>query len=229
MATCDGRSWRSWLVSVFSVVGVFAPAIFFDGNSADAQIIPDETLGESSSTITPNLNIQGLAADRIDGGVSLGANLFHSFREFNVGENQRVYFGNPTGIENILTRVTGAKVSNILGTLGVNGAANLFLLNPNGIIFGQNARLDVAGSFMASTANSFVFGNGMEFSATDPQAPPLLKINLTPGLQYGKNDSYRTIKNTGSLTVGQDLKLIAGNLDLQGKLEADRDLILQAE
>lgn len=229
MATCNHRSWRSWLVSIFSITAVFAPAIFCDGNYADAQIIPDETLSKSSSTITPNVNIQGLSAERIDGGVSHGTNLFHSFREFNVGDNQRVYFGNPTGIENILTRVTGNKVSNILGTLGVDGRANLFLLNPNGILFGKNARLDVAGSFMASTANSFLLGNGMEFSATNPQAPPLLKINLTPGLQYGQNDPSRTIENLGNLAAGQDLKLFAGNLDLQGQLQAGKDLILQAD
>jgi filamentous hemagglutinin family protein len=229
MATCNDRTWRSWLISVFSVVGVFAPAIFSTVNYANAQIIPDETLSNSPSTITPNVNIQGLPADRIDGGVSRGANLFHSFREFNVGDNQRVYFGNPTGIENILTRITGNKVSNILGTLGIDGAANLFLLNPNGILFGKNARLDVAGSFIASTANSFVFGDGIEFSATNPQAPPLLKINLTPGLQYGTNDPSRSIENQGNLTTGQDLKLFAGKLNLQGQLQSGRDLILQAD
>ncbi|BAY23575.1 hypothetical protein NIES2100_33670 [Calothrix sp. NIES-2100] len=230
MAIRRDKTGFSELVGIFSFAGVFTCAILYCGNYADAQIIPDETLGDDrSSTITPNVNIKGLPADRVDGGAIRAANLFHSFREFNVGEGGRVYFANPAGIENILTRVTGGKVSHILGTLGVNGTANLFLLNPNGIIFGKNARLDIAGSFMASTANSFVFGDGMEFSATNPQAPPLLKINLTPGLQYGTNDPLRTIENTGNLAAGQDLRLFAGNLDLQGKLQAGKDLILQAD
>ncbi|MEH1917931.1 two-partner secretion domain-containing protein [Nostoc sp.] len=178
MTTCKNRNWHSGLLGVFSIIGVLAHVIFCCENHALAQITPDGTLGNNFSTRTPNVNIKGSAADRIDGGATRGANLFHSFQEFNVGESQRVYFANPTGIKNILTRVTGSNVSNIFGTLGVDGGANLFFINPNGILFGKNARLDVAGSFVASTANSFVFGNGLEFSATNPQNPsPLLTVN----------------------------------------------------
>ncbi|WP_293079360.1 filamentous hemagglutinin N-terminal domain-containing protein [Moorena sp. SIO3H5] len=194
-----------------------------------ADIVPDRTLGNESSVVIPNTTVRGEIADKIEGGATRGANLFHSFQEFNVGELQRVYFANPSGIENILTRVTGSNLSNILGTLGVDGTANLFLLNPNGIVFGAQARLDVAGSFFASTANSLVFGDGQEFSATSPQAAPLLTISITPGLQYGKYDPRTTITNAGNLAVGQDLTLAAGNLDLQGQLEAGRNLTLLAE
>ncbi|WP_081431039.1 two-partner secretion domain-containing protein [Moorena bouillonii] len=199
------------------------------GNYALADIVPDQTLGAEGSVVIPNTTVQGEIADKIEGGAKRGANLFHSFQKFNVGELQRVYFANPSGIENILSRVTGSNISNILGTLGVDGSANLFLLNPNGIVFGPQSRLDVAGSFFASTANSLVFGNGQEFSATSPEAPPLLTINITPGLQYGKYDPRTRIQNAGNLAVGQDLTLAAGNLDLQGQLEAGRDLTLFGE
>jgi filamentous hemagglutinin family protein len=192
-----------------------------------AQIIPDNTLGSERTSIAPNTPIRGLPGTLIQGGAARGANLFHSFAEFNVGEAQRVYFANPIGIANILSRVTGANPSRILGTLGVDGAANLFLLNPNGILFGPNARLDVAGSFVATTADRFVFGNGLEFGATNPQAPPLLTMNIRPGLQYGAT-SPATIANAGNLTVGQDLTLAAANLDLQGHLQAGGDLTLRA-
>ena len=222
------QSWRSWDwrlgLAGFLVIG---GAIACTCESAIAQITPDATLGTERSVVTPNVNVKGQTADQIDGGAVRGANLFHSFSEFNVGNGQRVYFTNPTGIENILSRVTGTNPSNILGTLGVNGGANLFLLNPQGIVFGPNAKLDIAGSFVASTANRLVFENGSIFSATNPQAPPLLTINVTPGLQYGSNQPG-AITNAGNLSVGQNLTLAAGNLDLQGQLHAGRNLTLQA-
>ncbi len=110
------------------------------------QIIPDETLGAESSVVTPD-NIKGIESDHISGGAVRGSNLFHSFREFNIGEGRGGYFENPAAIENIFSRVTGNNPSNILGTLGVLGNANLFFLNPNGILFGRNASLDLRGSF----------------------------------------------------------------------------------
>ncbi|WP_017715154.1 two-partner secretion domain-containing protein [Kamptonema formosum] len=104
------------------------------GNSAAAQIAPDATLGAESSAVKP---IDG-QIDRIDGGAIWGANLFHSFREFNIGEGRGVYFSNPAQIQNILTRVTGSNPSNIFGTLGVLGNGNLFLIQNPGI---QNPKL----------------------------------------------------------------------------------------
>jgi len=199
------------------------------GNYTLAQITPDGTLGAESSVATPNVNIKGHSADRIGGGAIRGTNLFHSFSQFNVDNEQRVYFANPVGIENILTRVTGGNPSNIFGTLGVDGGANLFLLNPNGIIFGSNARLDIAGSFFASTEDSVVFDNGYQFSAKNPEAPPLLTISVRPGLQYGRNHPGATIANAGTLTVGQNLTLVADNIDLQGQLQAGENLTLQAQ
>ncbi|WGV24219.1 filamentous hemagglutinin N-terminal domain-containing protein [Halotia branconii] len=193
-------------------------------DSALAQIVPDSTLGNESSLVTPNGNVRGLPATLIEGGATRGVNLLQSFSQFNVGDAQRVYFANPTGIENILTRVTGNNASNILGTLGVNGNANLFLLNPNGIVFGPNASLDVAGSFLATTADSFVFESGLEFSAKNPQAAPLLSVSVTPGLQFGANPGdIRSVANpdpnNANLTVGKNLTLAGGNLDLQRGLQ----------
>ncbi|NES18359.1 MAG: filamentous hemagglutinin N-terminal domain-containing protein [Symploca sp. SIO3E6] len=199
------------------------------GNQALAQITPDSTLGPESSVVTPNVLFNDQITEQIDGGAIRGTNLFHSFLEFNVGNGQQVYFANPIGIKNIVSRVTGTDSSDILGTLGVGGGANLFLLNPNGIIFGPNAKLDIGGSFLGSTADSLVFDNGSQFSATNPDAPPLLTINVPIGLQYGPNNPGATIANRGNLAVGQDLTLAAGNLDVQGQLQAGRDLTLQAQ
>jgi filamentous hemagglutinin family protein len=146
-------------------------------SSVEAQIIPDGTLGQENSRVIPNLEVNGVGSEVIEGGAIRGANLFHSFSEFNIGEGRGAYFSNPAGIVNILSRVTGKNPSHILGTLGILGNANLFFLNPNGIIFGPNARLDLRGSFLATTADSFVFDSGFEFGASNPQ-PPLLTINI---------------------------------------------------
>lgn len=78
-----------------------------------AQIVPDNTLGAEGSVVTPNVNIRGIESDRIDNGAIRGANLFHSFEEFNVGAGRGAYFSNPAGIENIFSRVTGANRSEI--------------------------------------------------------------------------------------------------------------------
>ncbi len=215
------QSWKNWGWRL-GWVGVWVlVANAWLGEHAIAQITPDATLGTDASRVTPNVDIQGVPGDRIDGGALRGTSLFHSFSDFNVGEGQRVYFANPASVANILSRVTGSNLSEILGTLGVDGGANLFLLNPNGIIFGENARLDVAGSFVASTANRLAFGNGVEFSATNPEAPPLLTLNVTPGLQYGSPPQGR-IANAGNLAVapGQTLTLLGTTVTSTGSLTA---------
>jgi len=166
-------------------------------SGAIAQIIPDNTLGPESSRTVPD-TINNLPSDRIEGGATRGASLFHSLREFNISEGRGAYFGNPSGITNIFSRVTGGNPSNILGTLGVLGNANLFLINPKGIVFGPNARLDVRGSFLASTADSIVFKNGVEFSSANPQGAPLLTVNIPVGLRFRENPG--AIVNASSVT-----------------------------
>ncbi|MEO0985014.1 MAG: filamentous hemagglutinin N-terminal domain-containing protein [Cyanobacteria bacterium J06639_14] len=192
-----------------------------------AQLIPDDTLGDESSIVTPDVPVRGAPADLIEGGAARGDNLFHSFSEFNIGELQRLYFANPAGIENILGRVTGSNASDILGTLGVDGGANLYLINPNGIVFGPNAQLDISGSFFASTADAFDLGNGDLYSAVNPNLPPLLSVSIAPGLQFSA--TQRAIANDANLTVGQDLTLAGGNLDLTGQLIAGGNLTLEAQ
>lgn len=175
------------------------------------QITPDNTLGSESSTVTP----QNQLVDKVDGGAIRGSNLFHSFQEFNVGEGRSVYFANPVGIENIISRVTGRNRSQLLGTLGVLGKANLFLINPNGIIFGANAKLDVGGSFVASTASSLVFADGTKFSVINSQAPPLLTLKVPIGLEF-ENIPGAISLQSARLVMQPDktLALVGGNVSL---------------
>ncbi|CAN1212732.1 hypothetical protein TUMEXPCC7403_21175 [Tumidithrix helvetica PCC 7403] len=184
--------------------------------SAAAQIVPDATLPVNSA-VTTNGQVHA-----INGGTTRGVNLYHSFQDFSVPTNNTAYFNNASQVQNILTRVTGSSASDIDGTLRANGNANLYLLNPNGITFGQNAKLEIGGSFTGSTASSFKFSDGSEFSAKNPQAPPLLTMSITPGLQYGQTDSRSTLSNASSLIVreGQGITLQGGSISSTGVLTA---------
>ncbi len=208
------QNWRSlcFVTLPLAILGSLAWL-----NTARAQITPDHSLGAESSVVTPNVEIKGVPSDRIWGGATRGSNLFHSFQEFNVREGRGAYFSNPAGIENILSRVTGGNPSNILGTLGVLGDANLFFINPNGIVFGPNARLDVGGSFLGSTANSLIFNNGFEFSATKAQAPPLLTVNIPIGLRFRETaGDIQVQQSILQVQNGQTLALVGGNVSVEG-------------
>ena len=120
----------------------------------------------------------------INGGLREGNNLFHSFSDFNIPEGMEASFQNAIDIENIFTRVTGDSISNINGILSTQGAANFFLMNPNGIVFGENASINVGGSFMATTADSINFEDGTSFAANDTSAAPILTTNEPSGLTF---------------------------------------------
>ncbi|MFP4320505.1 MAG: filamentous hemagglutinin N-terminal domain-containing protein, partial [Phormidium sp.] len=176
---------------------------------SQAQIIPDGSLGNEGSLTTPTET-----GVQIDGGALRGDNLFHSFQEFSVPTNSEAFFNNPD-VANIFSRVTGGSISDIDGLLRANGAANLFLLNPNGIIFGPNARLDIGGSFVASTANSLVFENGLAFNAGESGEAPLLSVNVPLGVQF--NDNPGSIEATGAtlnVSEGESVALVGGEISL---------------
>jgi filamentous hemagglutinin family protein len=197
-----------------------------------AQIVPDNTLGAESSVVAPNPNIRGIPSDQIDGGATRGANLFHSFSQFNVDAGRGAYFTNPAGILNILTRVTGANRSSILGRLGVNGNANLFLINPNGIVFGSNASLDVQGSFLATTANAVKLGDAGLWSASQPATSNLLSVSpkalwfnavaAQPIVNQSQAQSLIGQLNSAGLSPGlqvpdgRTLALVGGDVLLEG-------------
>jgi len=193
---------------------------------AIAQIIPAQTTRINSSD-SRNFTING--------GDRSGSNLFHSFQEFSVPTNGSAIFNNPIDIKNIFTRITGSNPSSIDGLIQTNGSTNLFLINPNGIIFGANARLDIGGSFFGSTANSIRFADGTQFSAIEPTSS-LLTVSAPIGLQYGNDPGAIQVQGSGNnlrlgvdfetlrsdrptglqVNSGQTLALIGGNILVSG-------------
>ncbi|NEU77786.1 filamentous hemagglutinin N-terminal domain-containing protein [Nostoc sp. UIC 10630] len=216
-----------------ALLGCLSVSLFTSKTQAQqSNIVPDNTLGAESSQVIGNF--QGLPIEVVTGGATRQINLFHSFQEFNISAGRGAYFFSPSAdIQNILARVTGNNRSEILGTLGTfgNSSPNLFLINPNGIVFGKNASLDVQGSFVGTTANGVQFGNQGVFSATNPQAVPLLTINpsvlLFNQIQASGGIINQSQAPAGTNLIGQDvtglrvadgksLLLVGGNINIDG-------------
>ncbi|MCS6814559.1 MAG: filamentous hemagglutinin N-terminal domain-containing protein [Cyanobacteria bacterium] len=165
-----------------------------------AQVTADTSLGSENSVVVPI----GANSDRIDGGAIRNNYLFHSLLNLNIPANRSAYFANPAGIDTIFTRITGGSPSQIDGTLGVLGNANLWLFNPAGVLFGPTAQIDLNGSLVVSTASHLQVGT-ITFSASSPQPVPLLTVTVPIGLGFGSNPAPISIQGTGAaLTISPD-------------------------
>ena len=157
----------------------------------------------------------------ITGGIEAGTNLFHSFAEFSVITDGVANFDNALEIERIFSRVTGG-ISEIDGLIQTQGNADLFLLNPAGIIFGSNAQLDIAGSFVVSTGDRLIFADDSEFRAIDSEVEPILTVSAPVGLQYGTEGEIKVLPSnnradpTSGLNIypGNTLALLGGNVSI---------------
>ncbi len=183
---------------------VFAPV-------TKAVVTLDGTLGSAGSLTGPNYAIPA------EVGQTRGANLFHSFGQFSLTSRESATFNGPRDIQNIIGRVTGGEVSSIDGLVrsSITGA-NLYLINPSGVMFGPNARLDVSGSFYASTADYLRLADGGRFDARNPGANTL---TLAPPAAFGfLGGTPAPISMAGQLSVptGQTLGLIGGDITIDG-------------
>ncbi|AUB43674.1 Large exoprotein involved in heme utilization or adhesion (plasmid) [Nostoc flagelliforme CCNUN1] len=223
----SGLGFTHWGALAAIAVGVNFCTIDY-ADYANAQITPDGTLPNNSSVTREGDTFN------ITGGTQAGSNLFHSFGEFSVNTGGTASFNNALDIQNIITRVTGESVSNIDidGLIRTLGTANLFLTNPNGIVFGENASLNVGGSFVATSANALQFGNRGFFSATDKNIPSeLLTVNPS-ALLFNQINHNGEIQNNSAAPAGTDpaglnafglrvpdgksLLLVGGNVSMDG-------------
>ncbi|MBA3493646.1 MAG: filamentous hemagglutinin N-terminal domain-containing protein, partial [Gammaproteobacteria bacterium] len=156
-------------------------------------------------------------------GSRAGDNLFHSFSEFNVNSGQTVTFteNTPNTLDNVITRVTGRSTSDIHGTLQSTpgGHANFYLINPNGVTFGQGAQVDVPGAFHVSTADELKFKDGARFSAVDPNASTLTSADPAAfgflGTSAANNGLLRVNGAQLGVKRGQTFDAVAGRIRIE--------------
>ena len=197
---------------------LFVPTFSF------AQISTDGSVGEQQTLNGPNYQISS------DLGTQQGSNLFHSFEEFNIQQGESATFSGPSSVNNIIGRVTGGNTSTINGALrSTIPDANVYLINPAGIMFGQDASLDIGGSFHVSTADYLKMGENERFTAVpvtgetlsvaSPTSFGFLDNNIAPISIDGKGEITEEIalSQTTSLTVaeGKNISVVGGEVTLQ--------------
>jgi len=219
------------------VLAVAAFALLTDGAGAQpaSNIAIDDTLTDQRDLLGPDYRIDESM------GAQTGPNLFFSFSRFGLEENESATFAGPASIERVISRVTGPEESEIHGTLRSEIAdADVYLLNPNGVVFGKNARLDIPGAFHASTADMLEFEKGVgeqqggEFHARHPE---LTVLSMEPIAAFNfLADDPATIEIRGSqlqtgrlepvspnnvVARGEDFSLIGGDVQIHGNSDTD--------
>ncbi len=180
--------------------------------TALAQVTLDGTLGRAGTLPGPDYQIGA------DVGQQHGGNLFHSFQDFNLQSHESATFSGPDNVQNIISRVTGGNPSNIDGTLRSSiSNADMYFLNPSGILFGPNAKLDLQGGFHASTADYLRLADGGRFEARVP-GNSLLTVAPVAAFGFLTDLPAALSLQESQLTVpyGQTFSLTGGNLSLTG-------------
>jgi len=205
------RSWCGWQLKLAGWVAFLG--VVAGGDRTLAQVTADPSLG---TTVTLNGD-----TFEIKNGTTIGdKNLFHSFSNFSIPNGGTAHFVNAPAIANILARVTGSNSSDIQGLIRAQGNANLFLMNPNGILFGPNAQLDLGGSFVATTANAIQFPGGAEFAQTSPVSTNNSLLSVNPSAFLFNQMAAQHITNQSQLgllvPIGKSLLLLGGDVSLEG-------------
>ena len=177
-----------------------------------ADIATDGSVGPKMALSGPDFRIGP------EFGTTRGSNLFHSFRIFNVGTGESATFTGPASIANVISRVTGGRMSTIDGFLRSEvGNADFFFINPAGVVFGPNARVDVPAAFHVSTADELRFADGSVYSATDPDRSTLsMAAPESFGFLSPQPASIEVNGSTLEFAPGQTVSISAGDVAIAG-------------
>ena len=218
MRRADGSLPRRTLIDAF-VPLAFAGVLFSVG-SARADVVRDGRVGSAGP---------GAVATEADGsgglryliresdGQRAGQNLFHSLSRMNLTSSETAVYQGSADIRNLVTTITGGR-SSIDGKLKSEiPGANLFLINPDGVVFGENATVDLSGALTVSTADRLIFSNGDELATSG--APPAI-LSVADPVGFGFLDTPAAISVVGSriqLAEGKSFSLVGGNIALLGR------------
>ncbi|MBE9563374.1 MAG: filamentous hemagglutinin N-terminal domain-containing protein, partial [Proteobacteria bacterium] len=187
--------------------------------SINAEVITDGTLGQNINLPGPDFQITS------DLGQQHGGNLFHSFQDFNLNSLESATFSGSNSINNIISRVSGGNPSNINGLIrSTIPNADMYFLNPYGIIFGPNAKLDVFGSFHTSTADYLRLKDMGKFNARNLN-DSLLTVASVEAFGFLTNTPASINIKSSKLYVpkNQTLSLIGGDLNMNGDLSLNNE------
>ena len=175
-----------------------------------AQVTTDGSLGVQRTIAGPQIIIPSTL------GRIAGANLFQSFRTFNIARGETVTFTELGGIANIIARVTGGARSEIMGRIRVDStSANLFLLNPSGILFGTGTSIDVPGAFYASSANALRFADGTRFSTSIGDGVTL-SVSMPAAFAFNGLAAPITVSGAAlAARAGNTIGLVGGDIRLE--------------
>ncbi|MEE9336747.1 MAG: filamentous hemagglutinin N-terminal domain-containing protein, partial [Methylococcaceae bacterium] len=176
-----------------------------------AEVVIDGSLGGKAQNLSgPIYNIH-------DGlGQRQGANVFHSFSQFNINSGDHAIFSTSAPTQNILARVTGGQSSLINGKISSSSPANLWLMNPAGWVVGQNAQLNMQGAFHLSSAHSIGLSDGGMFFA-DPVSNSKLSTATPIDYQFNKGNQATITLEQADLIMPEntDISIVGGDINLK--------------
>ncbi|XSG85183.1 MAG: filamentous hemagglutinin N-terminal domain-containing protein [Methylohalobius sp. ZOD2] len=180
---------------------------------ARAEVVVDDSFGPARTLAGPDFRITP------DLGRRAGNNLFHSFDRFDIDAGQSATFSGPDSVENILSRVTGGSPSHIDGLLrSTIAGADLFFINPAGLVFGPNAALDVSGSFHVGTADFIRLADGARFNARPSTDDALLSTAPPEAFGFLSKEPAPVSLNDAQLqgAAHKTLSIVGGDIKLTG-------------